>query len=829
MAQDITIRFRGDTRSLDRALKGVNRSLDRLERNAKQSRRALQGIEAAGNRVSGALRAAGAALVAFGTGRAVGGILNATQTMEGFRTQLTTYLGSQALANAELERLSQLARSLPQDVNQLTEAFVIFNRFGLDTSNDSMRAFSNIAAANSKSITQLGEAVADALTGEFERLKEFGIKVSKENGQFTARIGEDQVAVAKTTKDLVDQLKALGEEGGRFGNVTIGPLTLAMSNFRGAIFEAAAALGSGGLGLAIADALNGFTDLLTTNDQMIDAIGDGLTKAFLYAKEAAIFLYNNIELLGKGLAIVIGISFARWAIGAATAMAAFTKSIAVGAVAALGFLAKGLIRTAALALRHPLIGGIALVIGGIEYFTGALSKLAEKMGLIGDESVMSDLVDQAKELGDNITGPIVNGIEDFSNISDRVNSQFDDIKIRSSEITQQLSEQEVHQANIAREAEQAAAAEESRANQVQQIINDKYEELRVSGLTTEEQRLYNLEKEIEKKIGKDITDAEREKLRILIQQTKEQEKIAKFNETVKGISKGLAGVTLVELNDRLVELDEAQRRVTNNLVKFYEQADQKIYNSRADLIAESLLLNQQYENERYRITKEFADKRLKIQEDAIRRELETYNGAIAQRLSGEQQATLQTIGNNERQQKIVNNRIEFEKKSEAEKWQWALGQAGSAFEELGRYNKKAFEASKALRIAEAIMNTYQAATLALATYPPPFGFIGAAVAVAAGLANVATIRSQQYTGRQLGGAVSMGDSYLVGETGPEIFTPGASGRIDRIEGSQAPVDITFNINAVDAASVDELLIQRKGTIQQVISDAMLERGQRSRF
>ena len=144
--------------------------------------------------------------------------------------------------------------------------------------------------------------------------------------------------------------------------------------------------------------------------------------------------------------------------------------------------------------------------------------------------------------------------------------------------------------NIAREAEQAAAAEESRANQVQQIINDKYEELRVSGLTTEEQRLYNLEKEIEKKIGKDITDAEREKLRILIQQTKEQEKIAKFNETVKGISKGLAGVTLVELNDKLVELDEAQRRVANNLVKFYEQADQKIYNSRADLIAESLLL-----------------------------------------------------------------------------------------------------------------------------------------------------------------------------------------------------------------------------------------------
>ena len=150
---DVTVRFKGETRQLDRALGGVNRGLKRVERNSKQSRRALQGIEATGGRVTTALRAAGAALVAFGTSRAIGGIVGATTAMEGFRTQLTTYLGSQELANAEIDRLSKLARSLPQDVNQLTEAFVIFQRFGLDTSNESMKAFSNIAAANSKSIT----------------------------------------------------------------------------------------------------------------------------------------------------------------------------------------------------------------------------------------------------------------------------------------------------------------------------------------------------------------------------------------------------------------------------------------------------------------------------------------------------------------------------------------------------------------------------------------------------------------------------------------------------------------------------------------------------
>ena len=49
------------------------------------------------------------------------------------------------------------------------------------------------------------------------------------------------------------------------------------------------------------------------------------------------------------------------------------------------------------------------------------------------------------------------------------------------------------------------------------------------------------------------------------------------------------------------------------------------------------------------------------------------------------------------------------------------------------------EATKALNIAQAIRNTYQGASLALATYPPPFGAIAAATTVATGLAQVAKI------------------------------------------------------------------------------------------
>ena len=71
----------------------------------------------------------------------------------------------------------------------------------------------------------------------------------------------------------------------------------------------------------------------------------------------------------------------------------------------------------------------------------------------------------------------------------------------------------------------------------------------------------------------------------------------------------------------------------------------------------------------------------------------------------------------------------FEMLSTMEKTQFGIEQAASLFSTLGAQNKKAFEASKALNIASAIMNTYMGATKALATYPWPFGLIAAAAAV----------------------------------------------------------------------------------------------------
>jgi hypothetical protein len=60
--------------------------------------------------------------------------------------------------------------------------------------------------------------------------------------------------------------------------------------------------------------------------------------------------------------------------------------------------------------------------------------------------------------------------------------------------------------------------------------------------------------------------------------------------------------------------------------------------------------------------------------------------------------------------------------------------------------------------------------------------------------------------RAKGGPVRRGGSYLVGEQGPELFTPGASGSIipnNRLGGSQSVDSRTYNITINAAPGMDE--------------------------
>lgn len=68
--------------------------------------------------------------------------------------------------------------------------------------------------------------------------------------------------------------------------------------------------------------------------------------------------------------------------------------------------------------------------------------------------------------------------------------------------------------------------------------------------------------------------------------------------------------------------------------------------------------------------------------------------------------------------------------------------------------QQAFAKSKAVAIAVALINTYESVTKALAAYPPPFNYVAAAAALAAGLAQVANIRKTTKEGGGGGAAAA---------------------------------------------------------------------------
>ena len=110
---------------------------------------------------------------------------------------------------------------------------------------------------------------------------------------------------------------------------------------------------------------------------------------------------------------------------------------------------------------------------------------------------------------------------------------------------------------------------------------------------------------------------------------------------------------------------------------------------------------------------------------------------------------------------------------------------------------------------------------------PALGAAAAGVILAAGV----SYATQSLAGRALGGQVRDGESYVVGERGPEVLTMGSSGRIipnDQLRGQQQMVNkttnVTFQISTVDARGFDQLLQSRRGQIISMINSASNDRG-----
>lgn len=112
---------------------------------------------------------------------------------------------------------------------------------------------------------------------------------------------------------------------------------------------------------------------------------------------------------------------------------------------------------------------------------------------------------------------------------------------------------------------------------------------------------------------------------------------------------------------------------------------------------------------------------------------------------------------------------------------------------------------------------------------PALGAAAAALIIGSGV----SFAAKSLTGRALGGQVRDGESYVVGERGPEVLTMnGGGGRIipnEKLRGGggktvNQQANVTFQISTVDAQGFDELLDSRRGQIVDMINTALNESG-----
>ena len=89
--------------------------------------------------------------------------------------------------------------------------------------------------------------------------------------------------------------------------------------------------------------------------------------------------------------------------------------------------------------------------------------------------------------------------------------------------------------------------------------------------------------------------------------------------------------------------------------------------------------------------------------------------------------------------------------------------------------------------------------------------------------------ARSFLGFAKGGAVAKGQPVVVGERGAEVFVPNQTGQITQAARGTAGsmTTVNFNINTLDASGFDDLLVRNRGTITQIINNAVNERGSKN--
>ncbi len=210
---DLVLRISADMAGLRAELEKAKSQIERFRADAEKG-----GAGAGGALSAGLGRAAvGAGMLVAALGglsmlRDIGQqVVETTARFQKLEASLKTVTGSSQAAQAVFAGLKDFAATTPFSLEEVTQAFIKMKAMGLDPSQAALTSYGNTASAMGRGLDQMIEAVADAAMGEFERLKEFGIRASSQGDRVAFTFDGVTTTVAKNATAIQGYLRSLGD------------------------------------------------------------------------------------------------------------------------------------------------------------------------------------------------------------------------------------------------------------------------------------------------------------------------------------------------------------------------------------------------------------------------------------------------------------------------------------------------------------------------------------------------------------------------------------------------------------------------------------------
>ncbi len=252
-------------------------------------------------------------------------VVSTTAEFQKMEAVLTTTLGSKSAAQVAMTQIVEFASKTPFQVNELTDSFVKLANRGFRPTLDQMTALGDLASSTGKSFDQLTEAALDAMTGEFERLKEFGIRAKAEGDKVAFTFKGVTTEVEKTDEAIKDYLISLGNAEGVSGSMAAISETVGgqISNLQDNFSQLQLAIGSSSSGL--------ISSVLQLSNTILGDLVTSLNSVNTVAQEAG---DSGLQAFGRQLLSFIDPAYAATMEGVAIGINA-TKKAAVEAEQAL--------------------------------------------------------------------------------------------------------------------------------------------------------------------------------------------------------------------------------------------------------------------------------------------------------------------------------------------------------------------------------------------------------------------------------------------------------------------------------------------------------------